>query len=199
LLVNAKGVENTGVELEATWAATDSLTLGGSIASYDPKFIDGTIINGAQAADGTITGGEDVSGVMPSYNVDFAYYLFASYDWQLSGGSSIRVRADVKHRDETWGANAAVERAGRNLNDDGFMYLKPAIDRLGLRVEWTSAEGNMGFSVWGRNLDDDPDPLNYGPGFGYVYNSGPGPDAQPAKASAVNGRRQIGATFRYNF
>lgn len=199
LLVNAKGVENTGLELEGTWAATDNITLGGTIAKYDPKFLNGTIINGAQAADGTITGGEDVSGTMPSYNVDFAYYLFASYDWQLANGSSLRLRADVKHRDETWGQNGATNRAGRNLNDDGFMYLKPSITKPGLRAEWTSADGEMSFSVWGRNLDDDPDPVNYGPPFGYLYLNGPGPEPVRARASGLKGRRQIGATFRYNF
>jgi len=203
LLVNAKGVENTGVELEATWAPTDNFTLGGSIAKYDPKFLSGTIINGQQQADGTITGGEDVSGTMPSYNIDFAYYLFASYDWQLSGGSNFRIRADVKHRSETWGQNGANNRLGRNLNDDGFMYLKPDITKPGLRVEWTSAEGNMNISIWGRNLDDDPDPVNYGPGFGYVYLRGPNIDATTlgvrARPSGVTGRRQIGATFKYNF
>jgi hypothetical protein len=199
LLVSAKGTENTGLEIEATWAATDGLTLGGTIASYDPKFMDGTIINGAQDAEGNITGGEDVSGIMPSYNVDFAYYLFGEYDWELGGGSSLRLRADVRHRDETWGQNGANNRLGRNLNDDGFMYQKPSIDKIGLRVEWTSAEGNMRFSVWGRNLDDDPDYLNYGPPFGYVYRAGPGTPSVRARASAVTGRRQLGATFRYDF
>jgi hypothetical protein len=79
------------------------------------------------------------------------------------------------------------------------MYQKPSIDKLGLNVEWTSAEGNMRFSVWGRNLDDDPDYLNYGPPFGYVYREGPGTPAVRARASAVTGRRQLGATFRYDF
>ena len=169
LLVNAKGVENTGIELEATWAATDNLTIGGHIASYDPKFVSGTIINGAQQADGTITGGEDVSGEIPSNSVDEAIYLWASYDWQLAGGSSFRIRADVQDRGTVWGQNGANNRAGRNLNDNGFMYQRPGITKTGLRLEWTSAEGNMGFSIWGRNLDDDPDYINYGPPFPWVY------------------------------
>jgi iron complex outermembrane receptor protein len=199
LLVNAKGVENTGVELEATWAATDSLTIGGTIASYDPEFKSGTIINGAQQPDGTITGGEDVSGTMPSYNVDFAYYVFAEYVWEMAGGSSLRLRGDVKHRAETWGLNGTNNRLGRNLNDDGFMYLKPDITKPGFRVEWLSASGNIDVSVWGRNLDDDPDPVNYGPPFGYLYRAGPGDPSVRARASGVTGRRQVGATFRYRF
>jgi iron complex outermembrane receptor protein len=202
LLVNAKGVENTGLELEGTFALTDNFTAGGTVAFYDPEFKSGTIINGAQQADGTITGGEDVSGTMPSYNVDFAYYLFAEYSWQLAGGSTIRLRGDVKHRDETWGLNGANNRAGLNLNGDGFMYLKPSITKPGLMAEWISAEENMSFSVWGRNLDDDPDPVNYGPPFGYVYLLGQSVNDSPrvrARASGVTGRRQIGATFRYNF
>lgn len=204
LLINAKGVENTGVELEATWAATENLTIGGHLASYDPQFVSGTIINGAQQSDGTITGGEDVSGEKPSNSVDRAAYIWASYDWQLAGGSSIRIRADVQDRGTVWGQNGANNRAGLNLKGQCCMYLRPEITKTGLRFEWTSAEGNMGFSLWGRNLDDEPDYINYGPPFGYVYLNGTGskdPAGTPVRARAVGstGRRQVGATFRYNF
>jgi iron complex outermembrane receptor protein len=203
LLVNAKGVENSGAELEATWAATEGLTVGGHIALYDPKFISGTIINGRQTAEGTIEGGEDVSGEKPSNSVDRAMVFWASYDWELAGGSSLRIRADVKDQGSVWGQNGANNRLGRNLNDDGFMYLNPSQTKTGLRIEWTSAEGNMGFAVWGRNLDDDPYYVNYGPGFGYVFLrgpdiSGPGTGVR-ARPSGQTGRRQVGATFKYNF
>jgi len=204
LLVNAKGIENTGLEVEATWAATEGLTLGGHLALYDPKFLSGTIINGAQQADGTITGGEDVSGEKPSNSVDRALVVWASYDWELAGGSSLRLRADVKDQASVWGQNGANNRAGLNLAGTGLMYLSPAQTKTGLRLEWTSAEGNMGFAVWGRNLDDDPFPINYGPGFGYVYNNGAGstdPEGSAVASRAVGqtGRRQFGATFRYQF
>jgi len=204
LLINAKGIENTGVELEATWAATDGLTLGGHVALYDPKFIDGTIINGRQNSDGTISGGEDVSGQKPSNSVDRAFYVWASYDWELGGGSSLRLRADVKDQGTVWGQNGANNRAGLDQHGNCCMYLSPAQTKTGLRLEWTSAEGNMGFAVWGRNLDNDPYYVNYGPPFGYVYLNGPGstdPEGTPVRARAVGstGRRQIGATFKYQF
>lgn len=204
LLVNAKGIENTGLEIEATWAATDNLTIGGSIAAYDPVFIKGSAISAIyDAATGNFTGGEDVSGTMPSYAIDSAAYLFADYNWDLSGGSSISLRADLRHRGKSWLQNGRNNRLGRNLNDDGFMYQKPEINKTGLRVEWTSAEGNMGFSVWGRNLDNKADFINSGPGFGYVYLAGPPIDATTpgvrARAVGSTGRRQVGATFRYNF
>jgi hypothetical protein len=204
LLINAKGIENTGLELEATWAATEGLTLGGHVALYDPKFLSGTIINGRQTADGTIEGGEDVSGQKPSLSVDRAVLLWASYDWELAGGSSLRLRADVKDQSSVWGQNGANNRAGLDQYGKCCMYLNPAITKTGLRLEWTSAEGNMGFSVWGRNLDDDPYYVNYGPPFGYVYLNGAGsldPDGSPVRARAVGstGRRQVGATFSYQF
>ena len=202
LLINAKGVENTGLELEATWAPTDRLTLGGNIALYDPKFVDGSLINARQNPDGTFSGGEDVSGEIPANNVKTSAYLFASYDWVFAGGSSLRFRGDVIYRDEIWGQNGARNRAGRNLNDDGFMYLRPAQTKPGVRAEWTSPEGKFLVAVWGRNLDDDPDYINYGPPFGYVYLNGPGdPATEAVRARAVGsvGRRQVGATFKWNF
>lgn len=204
LLINAKGIESSGLELEGTWAATDGLTLGGHLALYDPKFLSGTVINGRQNADGTIEGGEDVSGQKPSNSVDRALVLWASYDWELAGGSSLRLRADVKDQSTVWIQNGANNRAGLDQNGDCCMYLTPAQTKTGLRLEWTSAEGNMGFSVWGRNLDNDPFHINSGPPFGYVYLNGPGsldPDGTPVRARAVGstGRRQVGATFRYQF
>jgi len=188
LLVNTEGVENTGLEIEATWAATDNLTIGGSIAIYDPKFKEGSRISSVfDVSTGAFTGGEDVSGTIPAGAIDEASYLFATYQWDLAGGSSVRLRGDWRHRGEVWGQNGAVNRAGLNLFGDGL----------------ASADENLNLSLWGRNLDDDPDYINFGPPFGFVYNAGPAsagaPNGVRARGVGSTGRKQVGATLRYNF
>jgi iron complex outermembrane recepter protein len=204
LLVNAAGVENTGLELEGTWAATDNLTVGGSIASYSPEFAEGSVLSGTyNAATGAFEGGFDVAGQVPAGAIEEASYLFAEYEWQMSDGSSMRIRGDWRHRGEVWGQNGAVPRSAQTLNDPNtLIFQRPSIDKLGLSVNWRAPEDNWGWSVWGRNLDNDPDYINFGPPFGYllqpvVSDSTGAP--QRARAVGSTGRRQIGATIDYSF
>ena len=204
LLVNAAGVENTGLELEGTWAATDNLTVGGSIASYSPEFAEGSVLSGTyNAATGAFEGGFDVAGQVPSGAIEEASYLFAEYEWQMSDGSSMRIRGDWRHRGEVWGQNGDVPRSAQTLNDPNtLIFQRPSIDKLGLSVNWRAPEDNWGWSVWGRNLDNDPDYINFGPPFGYllqpvVSDSTGAP--QRARAVGSTGRRQIGATIDYSF
>lgn len=201
LLVNAEGIKNIGVELEGTWAVTDNLEVGGMISSYKPEFKEGSQIAATfDASTGNfLDDGEDVSGTVPANSIDFASYVYVSYDWELAGGSTMSIRGDYRHRGDTWGQNGANNRQGRNLNDDGFMYLNPAQNKTGLRLSWTSADDAWGVSVWGRNLDDKPSYLNYGPPFGYVYLAGPGDPSVRARAVGSTGRRQVGATVNYTF
>ena len=203
LLVNAEGIENLGAELEATWAVTDNLTIGGMHSEYNPKFKQGSAIAATfDAATGEFSGGEDVSGTIPANSTSKASYIFATYDWNLDGGSSLSLRADYRYRATVWGQNGVNNRAGLNLHGDGFAYQRPSLNKIGLRLSWTSADENLGVSVWGRNLDDEPDYINYGPPFGYVYLAGPSVDGSPAvRARAVGstGRKEVGATISYNF
>eukprot|EP00903_Cladosiphon_okamuranus_P004277 g4275.t1 len=202
LLFNAEGIENTGLELEATWAATDSLTLGGFVALYDPKYKDGSFINQVIQADGTPDGGELFEGEIPANSVDEAWTLWASYDWYLPGGSTLSLRGDYRYRSAVWGLDGANNRDGLNINGDAPMYQRPELDKYGLRLSWLSAEENLSLALWGRNLDDDPDYINFGPPFGYVYNLGQaGDDGAQVRARAVGstGRKVMGATLNYYF
>lgn len=199
LLVNAAGVTNTGLEIEGTWAATDNLTIGGSIASYSPEFASGSVLSGTyNASTGAFEGGFDVAGQVPSGAIEEASYLYATYEWGLSDGSSLSLRGDWRHRGEVWGQNGDAARAATTLNDPNtLIFLRPSIDKLGLRLAWTAANENWGWSLWGRNLDNDPDYINFGPPFGYLLQATS--NGQRARAVGSTGRRQIGATINYSF
>jgi hypothetical protein len=82
------------------------------------------------------------------------------------------------------------------------MNLRPELDRYGVDVSWTSASDKLGISLWVRNLNDEMDQLNPGPGVGYIFNLGPaGPDGNRdrARPRGFAGRQVSGATLTYRF
>ncbi|NNC65579.1 MAG: TonB-dependent receptor, partial [Gammaproteobacteria bacterium] len=203
-VANAGGVENTGFEFEGTWAATDNLTIGGSFATYDAE-----LVNAVQgAAFDPVTGGvigEDISGLEPNYVPQGTYTIYFNYQWQLANGSTIGLRADARQRDAMWGRAGARDR--HTLTQDGtrFMFERPDLTKTGLNISWTNAEEDITIELWGRNLDDDYDWINFGPGSPANYARGivtadapPGP-AGTARPRGVNGRAQMGVTARFLF
>jgi len=204
LLVNAAGIENTGLEFEWTWAITDNFTFGGALASYTPEFAAGSQIAATfNAATGEFQNdGEDVSGRRPTGSVDEAATLWATYTWETANGGSWRIRADLRHRGDIWGQNSALDRAARSPYTGELYNLRPDLDKTGLRLSYTAPGDTWGFSIWGQNLDDKQDYLNFGPGFGYVFlplDSGALPGTARARPVGTTGRRQVGATVTFNF
>ena len=58
--------------------------------------------------------------------------------------------------------------------------------------------------LWGRNLDDDYDWINFGPGSPFNYAGGvlpPGATGAPGtvRPRGVSGRKQVGVTARFLF
>ena len=203
LILNTGGVANSGIEFEYAWAATQNLEIGGNIASYDIEFLSGSFQGGSfDPVTGTFAG-EDISGTVPSNSPEFTAYLYGDYLWELNNGSSLRLRADVAHRDAMWSQNGASNRSGLNMAGTDFMYRRPEIDKVGLSLTWTNADDDISVSLWGRNLDDEADFINFGPGIGFIFTRGvPGPgQAQGTRSRPVGrtGRKQIGidASFRF--
>ncbi len=208
-VTNAGGVENTGFELEGTWAATDNLTIGGSFASYDAELVNAT--QGSQLDTdpnsptfGSIIG-EDISGLTPNYVPEGTWTIFFDYEWQLANGSTIGLRADARQRDAMWGRAGGRDR--HTLTQDGtrFMFERPDLTKTGLNISWTNAAEDITIELWGRNLDDDYDWINFGPGSPANYARGivtadapPGP-AGTARPRGVNGRAVAGITARFLF
>jgi iron complex outermembrane receptor protein len=197
LLRNSEGVKNTGIELEATWAVTDNLTFGGFVVNYSPEFIEGSTVGGVYDIATGVSTGQDVSGETPSGSTKKAATLFANYVWGLSDGSTLSIRGDIRHRGTVWGRNGSGDREALNLTGDGLANLRPELNKTSLKVAWRAADDSWGASVWGRNLDNEPDYINFGPGFGFAFLKGPnGGGARPV---GTTGRRQIGATVDYSF
>ena len=202
LLVNAGGIDNTGIELEGTFAITDNFTVGGSAAFYDAEFIEGSTQGGSFNIVTGASTGESIAGQEPNNAPDTTAALWASYVWDMASGASVRLRGDWTHRASTWSANGVANRDGLNIAGTAPMYLRPELNKFGLDLSWTSADDNLVVSLWGRNLDNNADHINSGPGIGFIFNNGQaGPlgNLVRSRPVGVTGRRQIGATVRYNF
>ena len=203
LILNSGGVETTGIEFEFAVAATEALEIGGNIASYSPEFLSGSFQGGAFDPSTGLFTGEDISGTVPSNSPEFTYYLYGDYQWLLGNGSSLRLRADLRHKDQMWSQNGASNRNGLNAAGTGPQYIRPEIDKTGLSLTWTNADDDISVSLWGRNLDDEPDYINTGPGIGFIFNRG-APNADGSlgvrqRPVGLTGRRQVGVSASFNF
>jgi hypothetical protein len=101
-----------------------------------------------------------------------------------------------------WDQAGVANRDGLNLAGTAPMYLRPKLDKIGLNLSWTNAADNITVGLWGRNLDDDPDFINRGPGIGFIYNLGqPGPLGNRVRSRpvGVTGRKEVGLTASYRF
>ncbi len=86
------------------------------------------------------------------------------------------------------------------------MFQRPELDKIGANISWTSADGNLMIELWGRNLDDDYDWINFGPGSPFNYprgvltsNATPGIPPGTVRPRGYAGRRHVGLTARFLF
>ena len=201
MVFNAASVESTGIELEGTFAVTDNFQLGGNIGLYDTEFGPGSTTGAVFDPSGQIIpSGADISGERPNTSPEETWALWGSYVFDLSGGSSLRFRADWQHRGDQW--SRVANRDGLNVAGTQFINLRPDLDRYGVDASWTSADNKLGISLWVRNLNDEMDQLNPGPGVGYIFNlgqAGPEGGRDRDRPRGFAGRQVSGATLTYRF
>ena len=129
----------TGTEIEATWVATDALTVFLSVT----KLFD----NGWDE-----TGGVDVSGITPGDDVplvsDFQWTLGASYEWSLGDLGDITLNATAKY-DDTYFAQAAHQNRPLEQVQERTIY------NAGLT--FNSADEKHRIWLNGRNISDEQD------------------------------------------
>lgn len=187
VLSNLGGKETTGVEIEATWAASENLLIGGNVAFYDGELSSGTVVNCTpDGFGGTIC--DDVSGYPTG--MDNTWVLFAEYTANLGGGSMLSFRIDNQYRSEVEAPPQNFDKI--NLTGDAKEFERPAINNLGANITWTSADGGKEVALWGRNMLDEEDFGGFGPASGFWFNQGTSP-------RNYWGRSRYGVDFRLNF
>jgi len=195
---NLGGVEASGIEFEGEVLIGDNFTLGGNFASQDSKYGPGTLRRASFQPDGSIGGGQDISG-LEADAPELTYVIYGMYEFTFGNGSSIRLRADVQHRDFTWGTNNPGIRGDTIPGSTQLAYINPEIDNIGASIRWISASGNMSVTLWGKNLGDDKD-WKSGTGFipGNTYWIDPASGVYNG-ARGVSGREQYGVDVGFRF
>jgi iron complex outermembrane receptor protein len=192
-VVNFGGVETDGIEFEGTFLLGENFMLGGNFAVYDGKLGPGSFTNATFDPSTGQAVGTDVSGA--ATGLDQTYVLFGEYDFHLSGGSMLTLRADIQHRSAI---PAPPDRIGvLTLDGDQEAFYRPAIDNVGASLTWTSASGSTVISLWGKNLKDEYDWKNNGPSIAFHYATiAPGTGES---GRGFSGRQQVGVDARFNF
>ena len=150
IIFNAGGVETLGIEAEATILVTPDFRLNGSLAVLDTKLKDTFLDTDGDGVD------EDFSGFRPDNAPKWTATFNAEYDFHLSGGSTITLRADYRGRSSIWD-----DIIDRDLVTD--TRLRPGADVFGARISWLSEDETITASLWGKNLFEEEEILNIGP------------------------------------
>ena len=192
-LANFGGIEQQGVEFEATWAVSENILIGGNMAFYDGKLGPGSVLNGEWDPVCSCFIGTDVSGTPTG--MDNTWVLFAEYNANFSGGSALSFRIDNQYRSEV--APPANRTTVTNLDGTGLAFERPAINNLGLNISWISATGGTQVALWGRNLLEEADYGGFGPASSFWFNNGgSGPGTSPRN---YWGRARYGVDLTFNF
>lgn len=144
---NAAKASSEGVELNGTWAATESLTLGASLAMLDAKYdeFDRSTCNSANA--GTA---DPASGLCD----------LAGYELPYAPAWSGSVYADF----ETPITSLLVFKSGAQVNFSDSYFTNPTLDPIGLQDAWTRVDLRVGIAAadgrWiamliGKNITDE--------------------------------------------
>ena len=142
-IANIGAASISGIEAEFTARPFSFLTLSGNYAGYDHEYDEFSDSNG-----------NDLSGTPVAKVPDWTLTLSARLETPAVGdhgrfGFELdhRTRSDVYHDappDPIWG-------------------VRPGVDILDARLNWTSNSGNWEASIWGRNLLDEAEMVYIGP------------------------------------
>ncbi|MFQ5983525.1 MAG: TonB-dependent receptor domain-containing protein, partial [Woeseiaceae bacterium] len=138
---NAAEITVSGVELDATWLATDDFTLRGNLGWLDAEFdkfeadtdFDGVIDTNLK---------DNPVGRAP----ELTWSLFALYEQDLGGGR-LTWAADVNYEDEAVFTYTAVPGTPNGMTDDRTL--------VNASVTYTSANEQWWVRAYGKNLTDE--------------------------------------------
>ena len=156
-----------GLEIDATWQATEALTLSGSLTVLDPEFE-----SFEQSARG------DISGTTPSSIPPEAASVAANYAFQI-GDLDAYISGD-------WVYESGSDLFNATEADAGFIDLQALVGEQREVSTFNASAGiesdnGWGLSVWGRNIFDDE----------YITTA----FTTPAQPGSINGYQNVPATY----
>ncbi|MBR9908731.1 MAG: TonB-dependent receptor [Gammaproteobacteria bacterium] len=173
-LVNAAEAEIMGLEIDATWLATEALTLTAGLALTDSEYSDypDATYNTPTGFGGNLQASADASGNDVIRTPEFTLSIGADYAWYTSSGE---IAASVHY-----------------YYNDGF-YWEPenrlrqdAYEIVNLELAWSNPEETWQARVYAKNLLDEE--------YSYYSNS-----SQAGDAISAAPPRTFGVALGYNF
>ena len=150
IIFNAGGVETLGFEAEATILISSDFRISGSFSVLDTELRNTFLDTDGDGID------EDFSGLRPDNAPKWTATFNAEYDFHLSGGSTVTLRADYRGRSSVWD-----DIIDRDLTSD--TRLRPGADVFGARITWVNSDETISASLWGKNLFEEEEVVNIGP------------------------------------
>jgi iron complex outermembrane receptor protein len=141
VVANAADSSISGVELEFTALPIPNLTVSGSAAWLNTEYGD------FEAFNSTTGELEDLSDRNFANVPDWTANLAVMYDWDLTGGSIVRLRGDMYYKGDIYYTNDPECTCFEQLHADSFTTYNAGVSYL-------TADGKWEFSVFGRNLND---------------------------------------------
>lgn len=173
---NLGEVRITGVEVEAQFAVTDQLKIGGSIGLLNPKVVDPGVGTRSERGDRPL----NVAKINASFSADFAFPIT-----ERIGGFA---RLDYQHLGESFTTFNQTEPV-RVTQTQPYRRRAP-FDQLNLRVGIRPSDG-LEIALYGSNLTDEK------ANFGEIAPIGIDRSNRPRYVT--NRPRQIGLDVRFDF
>jgi iron complex outermembrane receptor protein len=142
---NAGEAEGKGIEVEASFLATDNFRLDGNISFLNAEFVDYESANPIfrpAPPDPAVT--EDLKGNQMRQAPEISGYVRGEFMQTLSGGGTLAWGAQVSHKDDQYYTE---------FNDD--VSGQEAYTLLDANVLYTSPSERMTVNFWGNNLTDE--------------------------------------------
>lgn len=154
LTVNAGESTHYGLEIEATWLATDNLTLRAGLglleAEYDKFEWDPQPNNPA-------TGITDFSSLDVPFSAPMQFNIDATYEWPLNNGGTLAMNVNANFQDEAEGSpfdtNAAVAVPAVIRHPTNSQIEEQTM--VNASITYRPASDNFYITAFGQNLTDE--------------------------------------------
>jgi iron complex outermembrane receptor protein len=142
---NAGEAEGQGIEIEASFLASENFRIDGNVSFLDAEFVDYESANPIfrpAPPDPAVT--EDLKGNKMRQAPEFSGYVRGEFMQALSGGGTLTWGAQVSHKDDQYYTE---------FNDD--VSGQEAYTLVDANVLYTSSDERMTVNFWGNNLADE--------------------------------------------
>jgi len=142
---NATTQDGSGVEVEAFWAASDTISLSANVTYQNTEY--GSFMTADPTDAANIGGGTllvDIAGNAARQSPEWSSNVHGRFDFPLQSSAVLTFSADISYKDEIFFSE---------FNND--IMFQPDYTMYDARLRYTSANEQWTAEVWGKNLTDE--------------------------------------------